>query len=142
MSTWKNSAKEFEKYAKQNDTIFNVMFEQESTIFETAYQFKGQNIVLTIEFLQNLTDVTCCFVNVSDVDLQKRYELLEICNAVTNDNYDYQLTIDGDNDLQLYVSAIHGDIDVSPEWVYNLADRMLGFIDEKILPDVMKIIWS
>ncbi|MGL6057044.1 MAG: hypothetical protein ACRC17_01850 [Culicoidibacterales bacterium] len=142
MSTWKNSAKEFEKYAKQNDTVFNVMFEQESTIFETAYQFKGQNIVLTIEFLQNLTDVTCCFVNVSDVDLQKRYELLEICNAVTNDNYDYQLTIDGDNDLQLYVSAIHGDIDVSPEWVYNLADRMLGFIDEKILPDVMKIIWS
>lgn len=142
MSTWKNSAKEFEKYTNQNDTIFNVMFEKESTRFTNEYEIKGQNVFLRIEFMQNMTDITCYFTNVSDIEVQKRYELLEICNAVTNDNYDYQLTIDGDDDFKFYLSAIHGDIDVNPEWVYERGAEMLNFIDEKILPDVMKIIWS
>ncbi|MGL5383912.1 MAG: hypothetical protein ACRDCC_10555 [Culicoidibacterales bacterium] len=137
------NAKAFEDYLKKEELndLFKIKIHEKSIVFTCNENIKSQSVLETIEFYDNTIYLEMYFTSVAEVDVQKRYEILEVINKFNCENYRKVLTIDEDNDLNLTFSDYHGEIELSPDWVLERFLELENKVEE-IIPQIMKVIWS
>lgn len=137
------NAKAFEDYLKKEELnhLFKIEINDNNIVFAGELSLKNQNVLARVEFYDNILYLEMYFTNVAELDVQKRYEVLEIINAFNCENYRKVLKVDKDNDLNLTFSDYHGEIELSPNWVLERLLELEKKVEE-IIPQIMKVIWA